>query len=96
MNCCLVNSREVPVGEDTGEEEVVGVVCLAVKVQEVGHVDIIQTERILWLHKTVGVIEDFDPVGLEGVAGHLFLAHLASATDRFCFSQTEQQLTTLI
>ena len=62
--------REVPDGEDVGEAEV-GVVCLAV--------DIIQTERILWL---VGVIEDFDPVGLEGVAGHLFLAHLASATNR--------------
>ena len=88
--------REVPDGEDVGEAEV-GVVGLAVKVQEVGQVDIIQPERILWLHKTVGVIEDFDPVGLEGVAGHLFLAHLASATDRFCFSHTEeQQLTTLI
>ena len=79
--------REVPIGEDIVEAEV-GVVCHAV--------DIIQTERILWLHKTVGVIEDFDPVGLEGVAGHLFLAHLASATDIFCFSHTEQQLTTLI
>ena len=67
---CLVNSREVPIGEDVVEAEV-GVVCHAV--------DIIQTERILWLHKTVGVIEDFDPVGLEGVAGHLFLA---SATNR--------------
>ena len=77
----------VPIGEDLGEAEV-GVVCLAV--------NIIQTQRILWLHKTVGVIEDFDPVGLEGVAGHLLLAHLASATERFCFSHTEQQLTTLI
>ena len=71
-------------------------VGLAVKVQEVGQVDIIQPERILWLHKTVGVIKDFDPVGLKGVASHLLLAHLASATDRFCFSHTEQQLTTLI
>ena len=61
---CLVNSREVPIGEDVVEAEV-GVVCHAV--------DIIQTERILWLHKTVGVIEDFDPVGLEGVAGHLHI-----------------------
>ena len=75
LTTCLVLStpREVPDGEDVGEAEV-RVVCLAV--------DIIQTERILWLHKTVGVIEDFDPVGLEGVAGHLFLAHLASATNR--------------
>ena len=80
----------------SGGEAEVGVVGLAVKVQEVGQVDIIQPERILWLHKTVGVIEDFDPVGLEGVAGHLFLAHLASATERFCFPHTEQQLTTLI
>ena len=80
----------------SGGEAEVGVVGLAVKVQEVGQVDIIQPELILWLHKTVGVNEDFDPVGLEGVAGHLPLAHLASATERFCFPHTEQQLTTLI
>ena len=66
-------ASEVSVSEDVGQAEV-GVVLLTVQVQEVRHVNIAHTERILWLAVTIRVVQYFDSVDLEGVSSVTIVA----------------------
>ena len=43
-------------------------VFFAVQVQKVGDINVVLTKQVLGLHLAVRVIEDLDPVDLEGVA----------------------------
>merc|ERR1719500_2110647 len=64
-------SREVPIGEDIGEAELL-VVLLRMQVQKVGHVNVGQAELLVLPVvpvMAVGVIEDLDPIHVESVPG---------------------------
>ena len=58
---------EVSVGENVGQTEV-GVILLTVQVEKVGNVYVTHTKWVLWRGLTVGVVQYFDSVDLEGVS----------------------------
>ena len=60
-------SSEVSVGEDIRQTEL-GVVSLTVKVEEVAHINVVDTELVLGFGLAVRAVEDLNPVDLEGVS----------------------------
>ena len=64
---------EVSVGENVGQAEV-GVILLTVQVEKVGHVYIAHAKWVLWRGLTVGVVQYFDSVDLEGVSSVTIVA----------------------